>query len=49
MRLKGKLPDTVYVQIDGGSENIAKVMLAMYELFIFRKLYKCVSSIDAAL
>jgi hypothetical protein len=37
---EGKLPDTVYVQIDGGSENISKVMLAMCELLIYRKLCK---------
>ena len=37
---KGKLPDTVYVQIDGGSENTAKAVLAICELLIHKKLCK---------
>jgi hypothetical protein len=34
------LPDTLYVQIDGGSENTAKAVLALCELLIFKKLCK---------
>jgi hypothetical protein len=37
---KGKLPDTIYVQIDGGSENTAKVVLALCELLIHKGLCK---------
>ena len=36
----GKLPDTVYIQIDGGSENTAKAVLAICELLIHKKLCK---------
>jgi hypothetical protein len=32
--VKGQYPDTVYYQIDGGSENIAKTVLAMCELIV---------------
>ncbi|MFY7730220.1 MAG: hypothetical protein ACOVRN_11940 [Flavobacterium sp.] len=35
---KGVLPPTVYIQIDGGSENTAKAMLAICELLVARKL-----------
>lgn len=35
---KGKLPDTLYLQIDGGSENTAKVVLAMCELLVIMRL-----------
>lgn len=34
----GNLPDTVYFQIDGGSENANKYMLAVCELLIIRRL-----------
>jgi len=37
---EGKLPDTVYYQVDGGSENIAKVVLVLCELLIARGLTK---------
>jgi hypothetical protein len=37
---EGQLPDTVYMQIDGGSENTAKAMLAICELLINKKLCK---------
>jgi hypothetical protein len=36
----GTLPDTVYYQIDGGSENSAKVMFGLAELFIAKRLLK---------
>ena len=36
----GKLPDTVYYQIDGGSENAAKVMFGLAELFIAKRLVR---------
>ena len=38
--LDDKLPDTVYLQIDGGPENIAKCVIAMCELLIARRLTK---------
>jgi len=37
---KGKLPDTIYHQIDGGSENIAKTVLAVSELLVAKRLTK---------
>jgi hypothetical protein len=37
---EGALPDTVFVQIDGGSENTAKAVLALCELLIYKKLCK---------
>lgn len=36
----GRLPDTVYVQIDGGSENTAKAVLFMCELLVVKRLIK---------
>ena len=38
----GKLPDTIYYQIDGGSENIAKTVLAMMELLVAKRLTKMI-------
>ena len=40
IRYENKLPDTVYYQIDGGSENTAKCVLAMCELIVARRLTK---------
>ena len=37
---EGKLPDVVYYQIDGGSENVAKVVLVICELIISQGLTK---------
>ena len=37
---KGKLPDTIYHQIDGGSENTAKTVLAVSELLVAKRLTK---------
>jgi hypothetical protein len=37
---EGKLPDTVYHQIDGGSENTAKAWFALCELIVARRLCK---------
>jgi hypothetical protein len=37
---EGRLPDTVYYQIDGGSENTAKCVLGVCELLIARGLTK---------
>jgi hypothetical protein len=37
---KGKLPDTIYHQIDGGPENIAKTVLAVSELLVAKRLTK---------
>jgi hypothetical protein len=38
--LLGKLPDVLYYQIDGGSENVAKVAFVISELLVARKLTK---------
>ena len=35
-----RLPDTIYYQIDGGSENTAKCVIAMCELLVARRLTK---------
>jgi len=35
-----RLPDTIFYQIDGGSENTAKCVLAMCELIVARRLTK---------
>ena len=40
MIIKGKLPDTIFIKIDGGSENIAKVVLLICELIISKRLCK---------
>lgn len=37
-RENGCLPDTVFVQIDGGAENISKAMIALCELLVARGL-----------
>ena len=37
---EGRLPDTIYYQIDGGSENTAKCVIAMCELLVARRLTK---------
>ncbi len=37
---EGKLPDIIYHQIDGGSENTAKCVLALCELLVARRLCK---------
>ncbi len=37
---EGKIPDTLYYQIDGGSENIARVCYALCELIVSRGLVK---------
>jgi hypothetical protein len=37
---EGKLPDTIYHQIDGGSENTAKAWFALCELLVARRLCK---------
>lgn len=39
-RHKDGLPDTVFIQIDGGVENIAKSMIGMCELLVARKIVK---------
>jgi hypothetical protein len=36
----GKLPETIFYQIDGGSENTAKVMFGLAELFVAKRLCK---------
>lgn len=38
IRENNKLPDTVYYQIDGGSENVAKEVLLICELLVARRL-----------
>jgi hypothetical protein len=40
LRLEQKLPDTIYYQVDGGSENTSKSVLGICELIIARKLCK---------
>jgi hypothetical protein len=42
-RINGKLPDIIYHQIDGGSENTAKVTLEICELLVAKRLAKKVS------
>ena len=37
---KGRIPDTIYYQIDEGSENTAKCVIAMCELLVARRLTK---------
>lgn len=36
----GRLPDVIYYQIDGGSENVAKVAFVVSELLVASKLTK---------
>jgi len=36
----GKLPDTIFIQIDGGVENTAKIFLALCELIVAKGLTK---------
>ena len=40
IKSEGKLPDVVYYQIDGGSENTAKTVFGILELIIARRLTK---------
>ena len=40
MNEEGKLPDTIFHQIDGGSENTAYAWLALCELIVARRLCK---------
>ncbi len=37
---EGKLPDTLYLQLDGGPENIAGAVYAMCELLVAKGLTK---------
>jgi hypothetical protein len=37
LETEGKLPDTVYVQIDGGSENANLEMMAMVQHIVYRR------------
>jgi hypothetical protein len=39
-REEGRIPDTIYFQIDGGAENISKTVLAMCELLVARGITK---------
>eukprot|EP01041_Mallomonas_annulata_P012238 gene12238-25709_t len=39
-KLEGKLPDTIFLQIDGGSENTSKATLGIAELLVARRLTK---------
>lgn len=38
----GVLPDTLYYQIDGGSENTARAVYFLCELIVARRLVKCI-------
>jgi hypothetical protein len=38
----GKLPSTIYIQIDGGGENANQWMLALCELLVIMRLTKVV-------
>jgi hypothetical protein len=40
MRDEGRIPDTVFIQIDGGPENISKSVLALCELLVARGVTK---------
>lgn len=42
LRDKGKLPDTLTLQLDGGVENTAKVMLAVCELLVVMRLVQVI-------
>jgi len=35
---EGRLPNTIYFQVDGGAENVAKSVLVMMELLIAKRL-----------
>jgi len=35
-----KLPDTVFIQIDGGKENVSRIFLGMCELLVSKGLTK---------
>lgn len=39
-RHKDGLPETVFIQIDGGPENVSKSMIAMCEILVARKIVK---------
>lgn len=39
-RHKDGLPDTIFIQIDGGAENVSKSMIGMCELLVARKIVK---------
>ena len=39
---EGKLPDTIFYQIDGGIENVAKTVMLVMELLVARRLTKTV-------
>ena len=39
---EGRLPDTIFYQIDGGAENIADVVYAFCEMLVVSGLTKCV-------
>lgn len=41
-RKEGKLPETIYVQIDGGTENVARVVFCILELLVARRLTKTI-------
>ena len=36
------LPDTLFIQIDGGSENTAKAVLGICELLVAKGIFVCV-------
>lgn len=40
IKTEGKLPDTIYLQIDGGPENANAMMLGLAELIVHRRLTK---------
>lgn len=40
LRTEGRLPDTFYYQIDGGSENTAKAVIFLCELLVSKRLVK---------
>jgi hypothetical protein len=40
LQIEGKLPDIIYYQVDGGSENTSKHVLAICELLVAKRLCK---------
>ena len=40
-RFGGKLPETIFIQIDGGPENATKTLLAVCALIVHKQLGGC--------
>lgn len=40
LQLEGRLPDTLFYQVDGGSENVARVVIFLCELLVAKRVVK---------